>query len=66
MNLVGASDLTERNGRTWATFHVGAWDTTLTDGAVMTGRWAHRLSGAPTDQPPFNGYQDIELLTMTR
>jgi hypothetical protein len=68
LNLSGASDLTERNsGETWATFHVGAWDTTLSDGAAMTGRWAHRLSGVPSRSgPSFNGYQEIELLSMTR
>jgi hypothetical protein len=66
LKLAGSSDLTDRSGRIWATFQVSGWDTNLSSLDAMTGRWEHRLSGVPTDQPPFSGYHQNELLTMTR
>jgi hypothetical protein len=62
LNLTGTSDLTDDRGTTWATFTVGAWDTTLTNGA-MTGRWAQRIN---TVRPASTEYTENELVTMNR
>jgi Bacterial Ig-like domain (group 2) len=62
LNLAGSSEV-DRRGSIWATFHVGAWDTTLSGRDTMTGRWAQRLSNL---QPPYNDYMENELETMTR
>ena len=65
LNLGGTSDLTDRRG-VWATFQVGGSDMSLSSPNAMRGRWEHSLSGVPTSRPPFSGYQQNELLTMTR
>jgi len=63
LNLAGSSDVGDRRGSAWATFYVGAWDTTLSGHDAMTGRWAQRLS---IFQPPSNEIMENELVTMTR
>jgi hypothetical protein len=63
LNLSGSSEVPDRSGSAWATFHVGAWDTTLRGHDGMTGRWAQRLSPL---QPPSNEIMENELVTMTR
>lgn len=65
LNLAGSSEVGGRRGSAgaWATFHVGAWDTTLSGHDGMTGRWAQRLS---IFQPPSNEIMENELVTMTR
>ena len=63
LNLAGSSEVGGRRGSAWATFYVGAWDTTLSGHDAMTGRWAQRLS---TFQPPSNETMENELVTMTR
>jgi hypothetical protein len=63
LNLAGSSELRDRRGSVWATFHVGAWDTTLSGRDAMTGRWAQRLSRL---QPPSDEIMEDELATMTR
>ena len=63
LNLAGSSEVGDRRGSAWATFYVGAWDTTLSGHDAMTGRWAQRLS---IFQPPSNEIMENELVTMTR
>jgi Bacterial Ig-like domain (group 2) len=63
LNLAGSTELRDRRGSAWATFHVGAWDTTLGGRDVMKGRWAQRLSRF---QPPSDEIMENELVTMTR
>jgi hypothetical protein len=63
LNLAGSSEVEERRGGPWATFHVGAWDTTLSGHDGMRGRWAQRLS---TLQPQSNMVMENELVTMAR
>jgi hypothetical protein len=63
LNLAGSAEVRDRSGTAWATFHVGAWDTTLSGHDVMRGRWAQRLSRL---QPPSNEIMENELVTMTR
>jgi hypothetical protein len=63
LNLAGSSEVPGNRGRIWATFHVGAWDTTLSGRGMMTGRWTQRLSNL---QPPYNYIMENELETMTR
>jgi Bacterial Ig-like domain (group 2) len=63
LNLAGSSEVGDRRGSAWATFYVGAWDTTLSGRDAMTGRWAQRLS---IFQPPSNEIMENELVTMTR
>ena len=63
LNLAGSSAVPDGRGRIWATFHVGAWDTTISGRGMMTGRWAQHLSDL---QPPFNDIMENELETMTR
>jgi hypothetical protein len=63
LNLAGSSEVGDRRGGAWATFYVGAWDTTLSGHDAMTGRWAQRLS---TFKPPSNEIMENELVTMTR
>jgi hypothetical protein len=65
LNLAGSSEVRNRRGNenAWATFHVGAWDTTLSGPDMMVGRWAQRLSKF---LPPSNEIMENELVTMTR
>ena len=65
LNLAGSTEVGGRRGSAgpWATFHVGAWDTTLSGPDAMTGRWAQRLS---IFQPPSNEIMENELVRMTR
>jgi Bacterial Ig-like domain (group 2) len=63
LNLAGSSEVRDHSDSAWATFHVGAWDTTLSGRDGMTGRWAQRLSRL---QPPSNEIMENELVTMTR
>jgi hypothetical protein len=65
LNLAGSSEVQNSRGSAgaWASFHVGAWDTTLSGPDAMTGRWAQRLS---IFQPPSNEIMENELVTMTR
>ena len=63
LNLAGSSEVEERRGGPSATFHVGAWDTTLSGHDVMRGRWAQRLS---TLQPQSNLVMENELVAMAR
>jgi hypothetical protein len=63
LNLAGSSELRDSSGSAWATFHVGAWDTSLSGPDAMNGRWAQRLSQF---QPPSDIIMEDELETMTR
>jgi hypothetical protein len=63
LHLAGSSDVRDHRDNVWATFHVGAWDTTLNGHDGMSGRWAQRLSRM---QPPSNEIMENELVTMTR
>jgi hypothetical protein len=63
LDLAGSSEQRDSDGTTWATVTVGAWDTTLSNGA-MTGHWAQRLNVL---QPrPSTEYMENELETMNR